>query len=326
MSRFDRIVVAAVAVVGAACSHADEALPGADPDAGAEAPDGEPAAPLTCTGRSAQPLDRTWTLTSGGLERTFDVHVPVSYDPEQPTPVVFNFHGYTSNAQQQALLSRMNAASDAEGFIAVHAQGTGTTPSWNAGVCCGTAATSQVDDVGFVDAMLDALEDELCVDPVRVFATGFSNGGFLSHRLACERADRFAAIAPVAGVLGIASCAPSRPVPVLHFHGTLDTLVPYEGDTQNGFPSVRDTFAGWGARDECDGPATVTFEQGDTTCETYAGCARGAEVTLCTVTGGGHTWPGGVPIPGLGHTTTDIVATDAMWAFFERHPLEDDDD
>jgi polyhydroxybutyrate depolymerase len=169
--------------------------------------------------------------------------------------------------------------------------------------------------------MIDALSAELCVDPARIYATGFSNGGFLSHRLACERADRIAAIAPVAGVMGMPSCTPSRPVPVLHFHGTLDTLVPFEGSAQNGFPSVRDSFAGWGERDDCTGEPAVTFAQGDTTCETYADCEGGAEVTLCTVTGGGHTWPGGLPIPGLGHTTSEIAATEAMWAFFAAHPI-----
>lgn len=325
MSRWSVVVVVILVGFVPACSHADESLSGDGPDAAVASPDA-PVAPVTCTGREAQPLDATWTLTSGGLERAFDVHVPASYDPARPAPVVFDFHGYTSNKEQQAFLSRMNEASDAHGFVAVHPQGTGASPSWNAGACCGTAVTEGVNDVGFVDAMLEALETRLCVDPARVYATGFSNGGFLSHRLACERAHRFAAIAPVAGVLGIEDCAPSRPVPVLHFHGTLDSLVPYEGNPSNGFPSVADTFAGWAARDGCEGPPTVTFAQGDTTCETHAACEGGAEVTLCTVTGGGHTWPGGVPIPGLGHTTTEIVATDAMWAFFDRHPLEVSDD
>ena len=313
------LLVFAALASAAACSASDELPPGAEPDGGAPPADA-PAAPLTCTGRDAQPLDATWTIVAGGLERRFDVHVPASYDPATPTPVVFNFHGYTSNAAQQAFLSGMNAASDAAGFVAVHPQGTGATPSWNAGACCGSAAADGVDDVGFVDAALDALEAGLCVDPDRVYATGFSNGGFLSHRLACERADRFAAIAPVAGVLGVATCTPARPVPVLQFHGTLDSLVPFGGDPQNGFPSVRETFESWAARDGCTGAPAVTFAEGDTTCESYASCDGGAEVTLCTVEGGGHTWPGGVPIPGLGHTTTAVVATDAMWSFFAAHP------
>jgi polyhydroxybutyrate depolymerase len=320
MSRLVRHVPLLVALAsGAACPAVTDEARGEEPGADAAAPDA-PGAPPRCAGRAAQPRDATWTLTWGGVVRHFDVHVPASYDPTRPTPVVLDFHGYTSNASQQALLSRMNAASDAAGYVAVHPQGSGSTPSWNAGACCGSAAAESVDDIGFVDAMLDALETELCIDPARVYATGFSNGGFLAYRLACERADRIAAIAPVAGVLGVASCAPSRPVPVLHFHGTLDTLVPYQGSDQNGFPSVHDTVAGWAARNGCAGVPAVTFAQCDTACETHAACAAGAEVTLCTITGGGHTWPGGLPLPGLGHTTSAVVATDAMWAFFERHP------
>jgi polyhydroxybutyrate depolymerase len=275
---------------------------------------------VTCTGKAAQPLDATWTISSGGVDRTFDVHVPASYDPTHRTPVVLDFHGYSSNAAQENLLSGMDAKSDDAGFIAVHPQGTGVTPSWNAGVCCGEAAANGVDDVAFVGDLLDELESRLCVDPTRVYATGMSNGAFLSHRLGCELADRIAAIAPVAGVVGVATCAPSRPIAVMHFHGTADTLVPYDGNPSMGFASVADSFSGWADRDGCTGTPTETFAKGDSSCQTYAQCAGGVEVTLCTVTGGGHTWPGGVPVPSLGYTTTDLSATDAMWTFFQAHP------
>jgi len=267
----------------------------------------------TCTGKAAQPRDATWMLTSGGVTRTFDVHVPASYDPAHPTPLILNFHGYSSNSWQQDLLSKMKAKSDAVGFIAVHPQGTGQTASWNAGSCCGDAVKNAVDDVGFVRAMLDRLEADLCIDAHRVFVTGMSNGGFLSHRLGCELADRIAAIAPVAGTLIVPTCTPARPMPVMHFHGTADTLVPYD--------AVPDTFAGWSTRDQCTDDATVMFEKGDVTCQAHHQCAGGAETILCTVDQGGHTWPGGFPIPGVGKTTNNIIATDAMWDFFQKHPL-----
>jgi polyhydroxybutyrate depolymerase len=119
----------------------------------------------------------------------------------------------------------------------------------------------------------------------------------------------------------MSTCAPARPIPVEHFHGTADTLVPYGGSTLLGFPSVADSVAGWVARDGCTSGPVDTFVQGDSRCQTYGGCAGGAEVTLCTVTDGGHTWPGGMPVPLLGKTTTDLSATDAMWDFFVRHPL-----
>jgi polyhydroxybutyrate depolymerase len=258
-------------------------------------------------------------LTWSGATRTANVHVPASYDPSKPTPLVLNFHGYTSDGGQEALLSNMSAKADQAGFVVVYPQG--LNQSWNAGACCGVSASSGVDDVGFVGQLLDELESRLCVDVHRVFATGMSNGGFLSHRLGCEMSTRIAAIAPVAGVLGVPACNPVRPVPVMHFHGTADPLVPYDGSPSLGFPSVEDTFTGWAARDSCAGSPATTFSKGDTSCASYEQCAGGASVTLCTVQGGGHTWPGGLPVPALGYTTTELSATDAMWTFFTQHPL-----
>jgi polyhydroxybutyrate depolymerase len=287
-------------------------------DGGAPDDGGLPAA--TCSGKSApSAVDDTWTVMSGGLARTLNVHVPKAYDPQKPMPLVLNFHGYSSNAVQEDLLSQMSAKADAAGFIAIYPEGTNS--SWNAGACCGTAASSGVDDIGFVKDILAAAESKLCVDAHRIFATGMSNGAFLSHRIGCELADRFAAIAPVAGVVGVPSCTPSRPMPVIHFHGTADTLVPYDGSTSLGFGSVLDTFAGWGTRDACTDTPSTTYTNGDVSCSSYLHCAGGAAVTLCTVQNGGHTWPGGTPVPSLGYTTTNISATDAMWSFFEAHPL-----
>lgn len=279
--------------------------------------------PATCSGKSAPAsADDTWTLMVGGLARTAHVHLPPSYDPGKAMPLVLNFHGYTSNAMQEDLLSGMNAKADAAGFIAIEPEGTGATAqSWNAGACCGDAVANNVDDVAFVNAILDTAEDQLCVDTHRIFSTGMSNGGFLSHRLGCELADRIAAIAPVAGVLGIPTCTPSRPMPVIHFHGTADPLVPYDGNASMNFPSVPDTFAGWAMRDHCNGMPVETFRMADAHCSSYLDCAGGAQVTLCTVDNGGHTWPGGLPVPSLGYTTPNLSATDAMWSFFQSHPL-----
>jgi polyhydroxybutyrate depolymerase len=211
----------------------------------------------------------------------------------------------------------MNDDSDARGFVAVYPQGTGLAPSWNAGACCGAAASSNTDDVQFASDLIDELERRLCVDPARVFSTGMSNGGFLSHRLGCELADRIAAIGPVAGVMGIDACDPARPIPVIHFHGTSDTVVPYTGSTALGFRSVADTIDGWAERNGCTGDLEPLSENGDSRCEQVAGCPAGAEVILCTVEAGGHTWPGGTPVPLLGKTTADLDANETMWQLFE---------
>ena len=320
--RLGLVLVAAAAASLAGC-HAPNpnAAPGGGTGGNGERADGGPIA-AGCSGRPAPAAaDDTWTLASGGLMRTVHVHVPPGYDPARATPLVLDFHGYTSNAAQQDLLSQMTAKADAAGFIAVLPEGTGSSPSWNAGACCGEAVSNGVDDVGFVRDLLDAAAARLCVDAHRVYATGMSNGGFLSHRLGCELGDRIAAIAPVAGVLGVPTCTPSRPMPVIHFHGTADTLVPYDGNPSMGFPSVPDTFAGWAERDQCRGAPVETFRMNDAHCSSYLDCAGGAAVTLCTVDGGGHTWPGGTPVPALGYTTPYLSATDAMWSFFQAHPL-----
>jgi len=257
------------------------------------------------------------TLEHDGMERRFIVHVPTAYDHRAPTPVVFAFHGYTNTPQQQEEWSMMSAKAEEAGFILVYAYGTGVPSSWNGGDCCGAGVT---DDVGFVSAMIDWLDGELCIDVDRVYATGFSNGGFLSHRLACELSDRIAAIGPVAGMLGIDDCMPDRPMPVLQLHGTSDFIVPFDGSVGLGFRSAEETIAQWVEIDGCVGDPVVTYEQGDVTCESYQDCDAQVEVELCTVTGGGHTWPGGADIFGAGPTTQDIDANDHIWEFFERHP------
>ncbi|MFO0567698.1 MAG: PHB depolymerase family esterase [Polyangiaceae bacterium] len=268
-------------------------------------------------------------VQSGGRTRTSLLHVPDKYDATKGAMLVLNFHGFGSAGWQEALLSRMSQASDERGFLVAYPEGIVT--SWNAGDCCGTAWTDSVDDVKFVRDLLDAIAEKWCIDPKRIYATGMSNGGFLSHRLACEASDRIAAIAPVAGVLGVEPnlCTPPRPVPVLHFHGTSDPIVPYGGGTplvpQLGlglvFRSVADTLEHWRKHNACSGFATPFFENGDTKCVRWPDCKDGVETALCSIDGGGHTWPGGVPIPLAGKTSSDISATEAMLDFFEAHPL-----
>ncbi len=313
----------------------DGAYPTSDPD-----PDGGThAAPsfgdagggaFACSGKSLGGGDRAVTVTSGGLARLFYVHVPPAYDPARGAMLVLNFHGFTSNALEQRIFARMDGSSDAHGYLVVYPVGIAT--SWNAGDCCGTAWTNAVDDVGFVKAMLARIEADYCIDPKRVYATGYSNGGFLSYRLACEMADTFAAIAPVAGEMGLAaaSCRPTRPVPVLDFHGTSDPIVPYSGGSPIvplnvpgalDFRSTAETLQIWREKDACLGAGSVIYQHGDATCTRYDTCSPGAEVVHCKIDQGGHTWPGGVPVPLVGKTSTDISATETMVNFFLAHPM-----
>lgn len=312
----------------------DGAYPTADPDpeggttAGPSFDAGDGGSAFACTGKTATVGDHTITIQSGGLQRTFYVHVPSQYAPTLGTMLVLNFHGFSNSALIQRVISRMDASSDKHGFIAVYPEGVAT--SWNAGDCCGTAWNNSVDDVGFVKAMVARLESDWCVDPKRVYSTGYSNGGFFSYRLACEMADTFAAIAPVAGEMGIdpATCKPSRPVPVLDFHGTSDPIVPYGGGmplVQNlgiiDFRGTDQTISIWRNKDGCLGSGKIIYQQGDATCTLYDTCVRGSDVVHCKIDGGGHTWPGGVPVPLVGKTSTDISATETMVQFFQAHPL-----
>lgn len=311
-----RLITSVTLFIAATACGTDSATPGQEAgDAGPDAAGNSVAA--SCEGRITQPVDSDWTIVSGGIERNLQVHVPAQYDPTAPTPLVLNFHGFTSNASQQRLLSRMDAKADTEGFIAVYPNGTGSPQSWNADVCCGDAQQNQIDDVQFVRDMLSELENRLCIDTTRIYATGMSNGGFMSHRLACELSDRIAAIAPVAGHALQLTCDPTRPVPVAHFHGDLDTVVPYAGSAGLGFPPVPDSIAAWAERNGCSSTTQEVFQEGDSLCVEYSTCPAGGEVILCTVEDGGHTWPGGVPVPTLGKTTSDLSATDFMWEFFQ---------
>ena len=293
--------------------------------------------------------DYEFALTVNNQKRTYDLHLPKNYDLQKPTPVVLNFHGGGGSALGHAKLSRFNEASDKFGFIAVYPVGTRPDGKlnnkyqryWNPG----DGPTGQIntalkvlkaDDLKFTNMILDDLERRFNVDKTRIFATGLSNGATLVHRLGCDLSDRIAAIAPIAAPMwhDPQSCHPQNPISVIYFHGTADVCAPYDGgpsQCEKGyankgrvFPAATDTFNTWKEKNNCIGEPVVTYQKGEVTCETYKECREGAEVTFCSIEGGGHTWPGGTPytIPGLdiGKVTQDIDANQAMWDFFQRHP------
>ena len=286
------------------------------PDGGGSLPDGSsPDGAVTtgpCAGKTGAPGSRTVTLMSGGQSRAFDLHVPAKYDPAKRTPLVFLFHGFTMTPSQIATASHFADVADARGMIVAFPSG--TSNSFNAGNCCGAAASSNVDDVGFTRDMIASLDAQYCVDAKRVFSTGFSNGGYMSYRLACELSDKIAAIAPVSGILGLDPCTPKRPVPVLHIHGTSDPLVP--------FSTVSASIDAFKAKNTCAaGAGMVVYEKGDVSCTKWGPCAANADVELCTVTGGGHQWPGGDTLPYGGTPTMNLIASTAIADFFDAHPM-----
>jgi polyhydroxybutyrate depolymerase len=277
-------------------------------------------------GCEAGTLDSSVThvdLEFDSVMRSYEIHVPPSYDGVTPLPLVLSFHGFTSSGLGQQALTGMDGLADREGFLVIYPNG--LNASWNAGVCCGQSAESNIDDVGFARALINDMGARGCIDRLRVYATGMSNGGFFSHRLACEAADVIAAVAPVASVIGIddAACTPARPIPLIQFNGTGDPLVSYDGGGLSGSPGAEATTAGWRNRNGCVGEPVVSYQNGDATCETVERCEGDASVTLCTIEGGGHCWPGRPcdQIEGLGHSTTDIDANEAMWELFSRTSL-----
>jgi polyhydroxybutyrate depolymerase len=290
---------------------------------GGTASDGATPSTPSCSGKTGVAGDRPVTLTVAGKERTFDLHVPAKYDASKRTPLVFLFHGYTQTAAQIATATHFAATADARGMIVAFP--TGISNSFNAGDCCGTAVSDKIDDVAFTRAMITAIDAEYCVDAKRVFSTGFSNGGFLSYFLACELADKIAAVAPVSGGLRVdpAACKPKRPVPLLHIHGTNDIVVPYNGGGAGNARPVTESVGAFKTKNGCTaGAGKVVYTKGDVSCTKWDGCAANADVELCTVTGGGHQWPGGDTFPFYGGSTSqNISASEAVADFFEAHPM-----
>lgn len=289
-----------------------------------------------------------FSIRQGQQTRGYYVYVPPSYSGNMPTAVVLNFHGGGGSAEGHMRMTKMNEKSDNAGFIVVYPRGMGKDPYamfrrfWNFasgpnGPYHDDPFFAKVDDVSFVNALLDDLESKFNIDKKRIYATGFSNGGILCHYLACKLSSRIAAIAPIAAPFWMYPdfCTPSRPVSVMYFHGTGDVCAPYNGGaseceagiTKRGrvFISVEETVAIWVYRNHCPSEPKVSYQKGELTCKIYGPGLDNCEVTVCTVEGGGHTWPSGLPygIPGfkIGKVTYDINANDAMWDFFTRHPM-----
>jgi polyhydroxybutyrate depolymerase len=271
------------------------------------------------------PGDHTRSLKMGEQERSYLVHVPKGYDPKKPTPVVLALHGAGMTGPMMAPFSGLSKKADDEGFIVVYPSGSALL--WNAG-----SFGSKADDVAFIGKVLDDLGSVVPVDKKRVYACGMSNGAMMCYRLAAELSDRIAAIAPVAGTITIQESKPKRPVPVLHFHGTKDTLVPFE--RPNGrfmrFKSVDDSIQTWVKLNECPEKPKATEElskAGDelkVTRKTYGPGKDGAEVVLVIIEDGGHTWPGQKPPVGfMGKSAMNISANDLIWEFFKKHPLKE---
>ncbi len=249
-----------------------------------------------------------------GILRNYNVHVPVSYDGSTEVPLVLDFHGLGSTAGQQQFVSGMVQLSELEGFIVAYPNG--VDRRWNAGICCGGG----LDDVGFVRAVVAAIEAEASIDRRRIYATGISNGGAMSHRLACDAGDLFAAAAPLAfpvPFIPLSRCRPVRSIPVLTVMGLTDALVPYNGGV---FPSAPDTFDYWHDINGCAAAAPdVLVESGQSRCETYTDCQNGVQVGLCSVVAAAFP---GLPFDGhILYINDDFDLASVAWSFLSQFQL-----
>lgn len=266
-----------------------------------------------CSNLSAQ----TDSFLHDGVYRSYIVHTPSGWQQGDTVPLVINMHGFGATAQSQQIYSLMDFVADTAGFIVVYPQGVNN--SWD-------FTGFSVDDLGFIDKLIDTLSKDYRVDLDRVYACGMSNGGFMSYTLACELSDRIVAIASVAAsmsVLQTFSCAPGRAVPVFELHGTSDTIVPYGGGF--GVSSVDDLISFWRTEDGCtpqvdslDFPDVITFDDCTVTAFRWENCDDESEVWLYRVNNGGHTWPGTFPVPGLGPTNLDLIGSVEIWEFFRK--------
>ena len=293
-------LVAAIAIAGCSGSPAPSTSPvavGTPRQTAAEA-SGSPrgATPTGVACRNLGPGDSTLSLEAGGQTRTVVVHVPPQIRASSvPVPALIAFHGYSSRADEFAAYSRLPAAADAAGFVAVFPQGLGAIPEWHFGNPAAVAGGEAADEALF-ETLLGTLAGSGCIDMARVFLAGHSQGGGMASHLACLHADRVAGAAIVSGMLLDPPCRPSRPVPIVQVHAVDDPVLPYDGGTVGGAPAgfppvlaAEAVAAAWAARDECGGAARDEAPAAGVMRRTWAGCA--APVTYYRLSAGGHGWP-----------------------------------
>ena len=266
------------------------------------------------------------SIIHDGIQRDYILYIPAIYDGGTEAPLVFNFHGFGSNANEQMLYGDFRAIADSEGFLLVHPEGTffNGNQHWNVG---GFTIGSTVDDVGFTEALIEELAGLYTINLDRVYATGMSNGGYMSFLLACQLSEKIAAVASVTGSMTpetFDACNPQHPTPILQIHGTNDEIVPYNGASWS--RSIEDVMDYWVNYNNCDEPpSTVVFPDIDPTDGStvehivYQNGDNNVTTEHMKVLGGRHTWPGSAyNFPG---TNQDISASTEIWEFFSRFDI-----
>ncbi len=297
-----------------------------------------------CLNGNTSETDYSDSIIFGGLERTYLLHIPTSYDKTKPLPLVIALHGGggTGKDMVKLTLGGFDKLSDKKGFVVVYPDG--IKKHWSDGRSGEETRyrthKENVDDVGFISALIDTLIKKLNIDPKRVYITGISNGAMMSYRLACDLTEKIAAIAPVAGNIPqnlYPSCAPSRPISILAINNVNDPLVPFAGGNVTGpfgfkklgkVLSTSDSIGFWVTHNHCSSSRVTQEPDKDpkdgtrVKKEVFGNGKDGTEVILYVIEGGGHTWPGGrqyLPERIIGKTSKDIDANEVIWDFFKNH-------
>lgn len=249
-----------------------------------------------CTSQCLQAGDYNLSLTTPQSVRQYKVHVPASYDGRTAVALTLDLHGYGFTSDDQMKRSGQRQESDRLGFIVVWPQGVAN--GWNGEGCCGVAFDLRIDDVGFLRTVIAQIAGRANIDPQKVYVTGWSNGGGIAQRMACEAADVITAIASVSHPLNTNRCRPTRALSVLAFHGTADTTVPYDGRGEVlprevlgvplGWQGARQSLAAWKAILGCTDTLTGTQLNGSSRDETYLSCSSGATAGLVSIADGEH--------------------------------------
>lgn len=269
------------------------------------------------------PAQVSGTLLHDGLTRSYELYVPSTWSVGQSLPLVFVLHGTTQDGAGIMDITDFNSIAEAEGFIAIYPDGIGG--SWNTGI----AGASTADDLGLMDALATEMTLQYGIDTTRVYSCGFSAGGYMSHRLACESPRCFAAIASVAGTMTVAAsaaCAPSHITPVMQVHGTADFVVAYNGGAIAGL-GAEAVLAQWNGYNGCPASPVITalpnidpLDLSTVEQQVWSPCATGSSNVLLKVIGGGHQWPGTTALlGGIGVINRDIDASAEIWDFFSDH-------
>jgi len=276
------------------------------------------------------PSDKTnGTIVSSGVKRRYLLHVPKTYDRSKPTPLVISIHPAATWPAFEMNISHWNDLADQNGFLVVYPAGSGAFfDTFTRGASVWPMGRESLPrDVRFISDLIDRLEADYRIDPNRIYADGMSNGGAMAFALSCRLSDRTAAIGVVSGAHEASwSCGSSKPVATVAFHGTADKFAPYQGGASSIAPRTFVRIPDWTAqvarRNQCQGDPSDTPITPSVRRLSYTNCAENADVILYSIEGGGHTWPGGRPLPEwiAGHTTNEIDATSVMWAFFDQHP------